>query len=138
MTNPIDLFNSDFIRGENIITFDPVDCNFTQFITDGDYVLITKDRVINHENCDESDFKLEIIFVIDPNYCNFLNQHNKIVGRIKLKDSNLEIWEFESNISDLKLELKSKYPYDGEREVIRYLIENNLVDIYVNFGGEIK
>jgi hypothetical protein len=138
MTNPIDLFNSDFIRGENIVTFDPIDCNFTQFITHDDYVLITKNIATNHENCDETDFKLKIIFVIDPNYCNFLNQHNKIVGRIKLKDSNLEIWEFESNISDLKLELKSKYPYDGEREVIRYLIENNLVDIYVNFGGEIK
>lgn len=119
------------------------DKRFTQYMDENDnaHILIL-DQVIQKRMVDEKRIDLKPwveVFVVDGNYCHFKNKHGNIVGRINLKSCDPMKWEFivyDGNQNNkekrLAFECKKSTPYDCEREVIKWMIENNLFDKLAN------
>lgn len=120
------------------------DKRFTQYIDKNDDAhILMLDPSIKKQMVDEQRTNLNPwveVFFIDGNYCHFKNKHGNIVGRINLKSCDPMKWEFivydgNQNNKEKRLvfECKRSTPYDCEREVIKWMIENNLFDKLVNF-----
>lgn len=120
------------------------DKRFTQYMDkeDNAHILIfdpsIKKQMIDKQRIDLNPW-VEV-FIVDPNFCYFKNKYENIVGKINLKSCDPMKWEFivyDGNQNNkekrLAFECKKSTPYDCEREIIKWMIENNLFDKLVNF-----
>lgn len=76
------------------------------------------------------------IFTIDPSYCRFRNSKGNVVGRIRFADVNCTTLVFESKEIDgikHKVDLRARFHYEGEPEVIRWMVSMKLLDKFINF-----
>lgn len=69
--------------------------------------------------------------------CRMTNTKGTLIGTIRLEDINLEKWAFYTvNFVDGKvvtekvLDLKARYPFAGEPEIIKWLVETNQLEIF--------
>lgn len=93
-----------------------------------------KEEILSENRLAKVDDIVEI-FTIDGNYLKFKNRFNKVVGGLHLKEIGSKmLWVFESELPNVNYTFtcSNDSPYDCEREVIKWLIENNLFDEMVN------
>lgn len=76
------------------------------------------------------------LFTIDPSYCYFTNAQNVKIGRIKMVRDNIDLWMFESieiNGTSHTFNCTKRYPYDCEREVVKWMDDNNLLELFRDY-----
>lgn len=103
----------------------------------------TKERIIFEQYLDENDHAYiaelapeKVVFKFD-NSCKMFNMKGTLVGIIRLEDIKGEKWAFyTAEIIDDRISttfafnMKAKYPYGGEPEVIKWLIETNQYEAF--------
>lgn len=91
-----------------------------------------KEEVLSNNRVALADDIVEI-FVFDS-HCDATNINGAHIGRVQLIDWKSDKWIFRSaeiNGKTYTIDLVSKYPYDGEREVIKWMVENNLLQTFI-------
>lgn len=91
-----------------------------------------KEEILSNNRVALADDIVEI-FVFDR-HCNATNINGAHIGRVQLIDWKSDKWIFRSaeiNGKTYTIDLVSKYPYDGEREVVRWMVENNLLQTFI-------
>lgn len=91
-----------------------------------------KEEILSNNRVALADDIVEI-FVFDR-HCNGTNVNGAHIGRVQLIDWKSDKWIFRSaeiNGKTYTIDLVSKYPYDGEREVVRWMVENDLLETFM-------
>lgn len=72
----------------------------------------------------------DTVFIID-NSCRWKNKHSTVIGHTKLINGAGTKWKFISKDTDHTFDCESISPYDCEREVVRWMVEQNLYDMFL-------
>lgn len=90
-----------------------------------------------NDNAFIADGEGQIIFKFD-NSCKMTNAKGTLVGTIRLEELSSEKWAFYTvNFADGKLvtekvlDLKARYPFAGEPEIIKWLVETNQLQSFI-------